>query len=235
MSEAWVAPRSARWPRPVGAMTTTTAWHGASLWERSSDRDREIAPTVVAVQRLTQIHGSRCVEARLETVGEIPEADAAWTRERGLALMVVTADCVPVVICDRAATVVGVAHGGWRGLVGGVLENLVASLPVPPAELMAWLGPAIGPSVYEVGEDVASAVRGVPEGEQLARDCLHPGAPGKHYLDLFILSQRLLHRAGVGEISTERLCTYSDRRFYSYRRDGATGRMATLGWLQEAV
>ena len=188
-----------------------------------------------AVQRLIQVHGNRCIEARWETVGERPEADAAWTRARGMAVRVVTADCVPAVICDRAATVVGVAHGGWRGLVSGVLEALVDALPVAPGELIAWLGPAIGPAAYEVGHDVVSAVCGLADGERLAAACLRPGTPGKHYLDLFTLSERLLERAGVGEVSTERLCTYSDRRFYSYRRDGTTGRMATFGWLREDV
>lgn len=192
------------------------------------DRSPHIPP---AVQWLTQVHGSRCMEARRGTLAIRPSADAAWTSERGLALAVVTADCVPAVICDRAGTVVGVAHGGWRGLVGGVLETLVAALPVPPGDLVAWLGPAIGPGAYEVGEDVASAVTGLADGARLAAECLRAGAPGKHYLDLFTLSERLLVQAGVGEVTSERLCTFSDRRFYSFRRDGTTGRMATLGWL----
>jgi polyphenol oxidase len=186
------------------------------------------------VQWLTQVHGSHWLEAGADTVGTAPEADAAWTRQRNLGLAVLTADCVPVVICDRAATVVAVAHGGWRGLVGGVLGNLVAALPARPRDLVAWLGPAIGPLAYEVGKDVADAVSALPDGRALAAACLQPAAAaGKHYLDLFALSEGLLAASGVSAVTTERLCTFSDRRFYSYRRDGSTGRMATLAWLPD--
>ncbi len=160
-----------------------------------------------------------------------PEADAAWTREPNLALAVLTADCVPVVIAHRQAALVAVAHGGWRGLVAGVLQKLVAEVPAAPEDLVAWLGPAIGVAAYEVGEDVAAAVAGAL-GEE-AGACLRPGRPGKSHLDMYALSKRLLYRAGVGTVVTDALCTYSDQRFFSFRRDGATGRMATLAWLSE--
>lgn len=244
-----VGPEPGVWPAGALALTTVRDMPGASpgpfpgfnLADHVGDdpdrvrghRDALAKRTgITAVQWLNQVHGNRVVACGPGTVGQVPEADAAWTRERGFGLAVLTADCVPAVIVDRHATVVGVAHGGWRGLVGGVLTNLVTALPVPPQDQVAWLGPAIGPVAYEVGDEVAAAVTGLPDGELLGRQCLRPGkADGKWLLDLFALSECLLHRAGVPTVLCERLCTFSDRRFYSYRRDGRTGRMATLGWL----
>lgn len=220
-SDDWVRPSPRHWPPGVHALTTTRR------------RPAGAATGTRTVQWLNQVHGSRCVEARVDTAHGRPEADAAWTREPGLGLAVLTADCVPVVVAHREATLVGVAHGGWRGLVSGVLENLIRAMPAPPGELSAWLGPAIGPAVYEVGEDVTAAVRALPHGERLAVDCLREGAAGRWHLDLFTLTTLLLERAGVHAVHTERLCTYSDARFFSYRREGRTGRMVTLAWLEE--
>jgi hypothetical protein len=245
-----VKPRSHAWPDTVGALTTTREFpDGASamglggwnLADHVGDEATAVAANrralagrtgVVRVQWLAQVHGTRCVEANAQTVSTVPEADAAWTRERHLGLAVLTADCVPVVVCDRVGAVLGVAHGGWRGLVSGVLETLLTALPARAEHLVAWLGPAIGPDAYEVGEDVAAAVAALPDGARLTATCLRPAGPGKHYLDLFTLSAQLLERAGVPVVTTERLCSYSDRRFFSYRRDGRTGRMVTLAWLR---
>lgn len=219
-----VMPTAAGWPDGCRALTTTR--HGPT---QASDV-AALGPG--PMQWLQQVHGSHCIEATSETLAERPQADAAWTRQRRLSVSVVTADCVPVVLCDRDASVVGVAHGGWRGLVGGVLPALVAALPVPADSLVAWLGPAIGPQAYEVGDDVAGAVAALPEGSLLTWDCLVAGRrPGKYQLDLFTLSERLLQRAGVTQVFSDRLCTYSDERFYSYRRDGSTGRLVTMAWL----
>lgn len=219
MTKLDIAPPPA-WPAGVLA-GTAPQWPGDA-----------VPAGAAAVQWLRQVHGSDCIEARRETAASRPEADAAWTRERGLALAVHTADCVPIVICDRAAGVVGVAHGGWRGLVGGIVDSLVSAMPARPRELVAWLGPAIGPAAYEVGEDVAAAVRALPGGAALAADCLAGAGAGKHYLDLFTLTERLLAGAGVEAVCTDRLCTFSDPRLPSYRRDGTTGRMATFVWLE---
>lgn len=252
MSEP-VTPRPGEWPAGARVLTTTrqapdAAARGLGGWNLADHVGDE--PTAVAqnrrallagtglteVQWLSQVHGTRWVEADRDSAARVPEADAAWTRERGLGLAVLTADCVPVALADRQATVVAVAHGGWRGLVAGVLENLVAALPVPAGDLVAWLGPAIGPSVYEVGPEVRAAVAALPDGDRLAAEVfrLAPRSPGggKGHLDLFGLSQRLLERAGVGAVHSDRLCTYSDERFFSYRRDGRTGRMVTLAWLE---
>lgn len=185
------------------------------------------------IQWLNQVHGTACIQSTAENWRSVPDADAAWTTERRLGLAILTADCVPVVLCDRRASVLAVAHGGWRGLVSGVIEQLVAQLPVAPDELLAWLGPAIGPDAYEVGPEVAEAVIervGSASGEASP---LRRGVSGDRWqLDLFALSTQLLGDCGITSVYSQRLCTASDRRFFSYRRDGVTGRMATLAWLR---
>lgn len=250
-----IGPRSPLWPAGVRTLTTTRhgcgdgdlAGHSGGVYARMNlaahvgDDPRAVranrqalaaATGVQRVQWLDQVHGRRCIEAGAETAASVPEADAAWTGARGLGLAVLTADCVPVVICDRAGSLVAVAHAGWRGLVGGVLSSVLDALPAAPSELLAWIGPAIGPDAYEVGEEVVAAVAGLSDGGRLSRACARPGrALGKYQLDLFSLSESLLEQAGVPVVYCERLCTHSDARFYSYRRDGATGRMATLAWL----
>lgn len=247
---AWVRPRSPRWPAAVAALTTTRRGaaaepcHGLGGWNLAAhvgDRPAVVAANrralqeragIEAIQWLNQVHGTRVVRASAATAGEAPQADAAWTAQAGLGLAVLTADCVPVIVAERGGAVVGVAHGGWRGLVGGVLQRLVEALPAPPDTLIAWLGPAIGPSAYEVGEEVVAAVRALPDGPELVARCVRPGRAGRGFLDLFTLSEQLLHRAGVTAVTSERLCTHTDARFFSYRRDGSTGRMATLAWLR---
>jgi YfiH family protein len=250
MSPDRVTPPPGRWPPAVGALTTTRLPPGdagrSSLgWNLASHvgdepeavvaNRRELAEAtgVSRIQWLEQVHGARCVAATPASVSRVPQADAAWTAEPGLGVAVLTADCVPVVLCDRAGTVVGVAHGGWRGLVAGVLEALVAALPVAGQELLAWIGPAIGPDAFEVGDDVIQAIAALDDGAALLDRCAlpHP-APGKHFVDLFVLSGMLLERQGVEDVRGERLCTYHDPRFYSFRREGRTGRMVTLAWLR---
>lgn len=224
----WIAPPAHAWPAGASALTTTRRAPAdlSALSPVNADR-------VHALQRVRQVHGSGCVEARRTGLPELPEADALWTQERRLGVVVVTADCVPMVLCDADATVVGAAHGGWRGLVGGVVDALVSAMPVNPESLVAWLGPAIGPEAYEVGDDVIAAVAALSGGAALIGDCVSAGKrPGKYQLDLFSLSERLLRRAGVETILCERLCTYSDARFHSYRREQGSGRMATVAWLR---
>jgi YfiH family protein len=183
------------------------------------------------IQWLDQVHGTTVVRATGHTVVDPPpSADAVWTTEPGLGLAVLTADCLPVVLAARDGSVVGIAHAGWRGLVGGVLVELLAALPCPPDTLAAWLGPAISRDAYEIGEDVAVQVRDL----EAASGCLSPGAvPGKHHLDLFRLAENQLRLAGVGEVCASGVCTAADQSTYSYRRDGVTGRMATVCWIRE--
>lgn len=176
---------------------------------------------------LDQVHGTTVVEAA-HAWPEPPRADALWTRESGLGLAVLTADCLPVVLVARDFSAVGIAHGGWRGLVGGVLEATVRA--APDLDWVAWIGPGIGPDAYEVGQEVVAAVRGLSGEVQRA---IRPGArPGKAQLDLFTLAEIQLQSLGIEEIYCDRTCTYTTSTLFSYRRDGETGRMATVVALQ---
>jgi len=247
MNHDWAKPPPGRWPLAVGTLTTTRfapgrAGLGWNLANHVGDEPDAVqvnrrtladATGVSRIQWLEQVHGAECVAATPASLSRVPRADAAWTAEPGLGVAVLTADCVPVVLTDRAGTVVGVAHGGWRGLVSGVLESLVAALPAAGHELLAWIGPAIGPDAFEVGDDVIDAVAALDQGTLLLGRCAlpHP-VPGKHYVDLFALTSMLLERMDVEDVYGERLCTYHDARFYSFRREGDTGRMVTLAWLR---
>lgn len=186
---------------------------------------------VVSMQWLDQVHGIQVVEASRETVSRVPTADAVWTATPQLAIAVLTADCLPVVLAARDGSCVGVAHGGWRGLVAGVLPALVAAMPSPASELVAWGGPGIGVKRYEVGEDVARAVGELAQ----SSDCLLAGAKrGKYQLDLHALAAMTLAQVGVTQYRATDRCAYDDAGCYSYRRHQgqATGRMATVGLLR---
>jgi len=178
---------------------------------------------------LNQVHGATVVTHPGHETPP-PTADACVAFERGRVCVAMTADCLPVVFADRAATRVGIAHAGWRGLAGGVLEATMAALGVPPGELLAWLGPAIGQESFEVGPEVRDAF--------LQRLPAHAaafaaGAAGKFQADLYALARTALGEAGVRSIHGGGWCTLRERdRFFSYRRDGRTGRMATLAWLE---
>lgn len=179
---------------------------------------------------LHQVHGTRVADAdAARALSEEPEADAAVAREPGTVCAVQVADCMPVLFTDEAAGVVGAAHAGWRGLCEGVLEATLEAMCVPPSRVLTWLGPAIGAQAYEVGEDVRVAF--------LARDpgCGDAFAPchstGHWQLDLYAIARRRLAAIGVQRVFGGGFCTYSDpRRFFSYRRDRSTGRMAALIW-----
>jgi len=177
---------------------------------------------------LRQVHGTHVHDADATQDGQ-PEADAAVTTRVGRVLAILTADCLPVVLTDTHGRVLGVAHAGWRGLAGGVLEATLAALKAraPQAQWRAWIGPAIGPSVFEVGPDVLAAFPGAPS-FFVPRE----GHPGKWWCNLPGLARARLAAAGVEDVACSDLCTVTDTRFYSYRRDGQTGRIATLAWLQ---
>jgi YfiH family protein len=179
---------------------------------------------------LEQVHGTEVVR-HPGSAGTPPRADAAVTFEPGRVCAVMTADCLPVVFADRAGTRVGVAHAGWRGLVGGVLQATIAALEVSPADLHAWLGPAIGPGAFEVGPEVREAYLAnlaVPDTDS----CFTPNERGRYLADLYGLARLVLGAAGVGSVHGGGWCTHDEaQRFYSFRRDGVTGRMATLAWL----
>lgn len=180
---------------------------------------------------LTQVHGNVVVDAA--TVSARPvEADASFTTRQGIACTIMSADCMAVLLRDRLGTVVAAAHAGWRGLASGVLENTVQAMRrAGGAELMAWLGPAIGPRHFEVGEDVRQAFTRLGEA---ALQAFVPiaGSPGKHLADLALLARLALTQAGVTHVVGGHDCTVSQpQRFYSFRRDRITGRMASCIWL----
>ena len=182
---------------------------------------------------LEQVHGAEVVMASRGIPSTVPRADASIAVGPGAVCAIQTADCLPVLLCDSRGTVVGAAHGGWRGLAAGVLGNTVEALRKQGAEdILAWLGPAIGPSRFEVGEEVALAF------VEMAAS-LHsafvpaPGKPGKFLADIYLLARLQLAMLGIDRVSGGGFCTVNDsRRFYSYRRDGVTGRMASLVWLR---
>jgi len=188
-------------------------------------------PDAVEVSWLSQVHGTVVVEAGQG--GPYPIADAQWSRRPGVACAVLTADCLPVLLCSAAGDVVAAAHAGWRGLQTGVLEATVRAMNSSPDHLMAWLGPAIGPAVFEVGPEVReaflAAANSAEESAVAASFAPNPVRPGHFFADLYALARVRLGALGVTRVFGGGLCTYSDpERFYSYRRDGQTGRMASL-------
>ena len=189
-------------------------------------RLREALALPADPQWLDQVHGRR-----VAMLGRpLPRsADAAVAFSPGLVAAVLTADCLPVLLASRKGDRVGIAHAGWRGLAAGVIESTVAGLATDPAQLIAWLGPAIGPAAFEVGGEVrAMFVAAEPESDADFR----PGRGSKYLADLPGLARRRLAACGVTEVYGGELCTVTDAaRFYSYRRDGQTGRMASLIWL----
>ncbi|MAM53228.1 MAG: multi-copper polyphenol oxidoreductase [Marinobacter sp.] len=180
---------------------------------------------------LNQVHGIDVVELNPDNVGQIAKADASYTRHPGIACAILTADCLPVILADREGTVVGAAHCGWRSLCGGVIENLVSKMAVAPEALQAWLGPAIGPDSFEVGPEVRDAF--LDHDPKAVHAFRGEGArPGHFMADIYALATLRLNHLGVSNVTGGGLCTVKDSdRFFSYRRDGRTGRMATLVWL----
>ena len=159
------------------------------------------------------------------------QVDASYTVDRNFVCVVLTADCLPVLFCDLDETCVAVAHAGWRGLNRGVLENTIDVLPVNRDKLKCWLGPAIGNQKFEVGSEVRQAFI---ENDPIHENAFKFSAEDKYLADIYQMARNILTHNGVQAIFGGGFCTYSDeKRFYSYRRDGQTGRMATLIWLKE--
>jgi len=229
----------------VQALSTTRAggvsdapWASLNLGDHVGDSPRMVAENrhrlqqalgVATPQWLTQVHGVQVVEARSD--GVVREADACWTRTPGVVCAVMTADCLPVLFADSRGHQVAAAHAGWRGLLNGVLEATLDTFD-DPADVRVWLGPAIGPQAFEVGPEVRSAF--------LARDAAADMAfqPSLQHserwlADLYRLATLRLQAAGVVAISGGDHCTHTEQDlFFSYRRDGRTGRMASLVWIE---
>ncbi|WP_443695666.1 peptidoglycan editing factor PgeF [Pseudomonas sp.] len=176
---------------------------------------------------LRQVHGVSVVEA---DPGRIAEADGSWTSTPGIACTSMTADCLPALFCNRAGTRVAAAHAGWRGLAAGVLEAAVESLEAEPADILVWLGPAIGPQAFEVGPEVREAF--VQQLPGTAQAFVPSRNPGKFMADIYQLARLRLAARGITAVYGGGLCTVSDPRFFSYRRSPLTGRFASLIWLE---
>jgi YfiH family protein len=187
---------------------------------------------VDAVCWLRQVHGTavHVVASPPEPDAPAPVADAAVTRLAGVAVAVLTADCLPVLLAAEDGSVVGAAHAGWRGLAAGVLEATVTAMAVPPGTLRAWLGPAIGPEAFEVGPEVRAAFLAA---DPAAACAFRPGRGDRWHGDLWALARQRLAAAGVRAVAGGGICVHgAPERFYSFRRDGGrTGRQATLAWL----
>ena len=175
---------------------------------------------------LKQVHGCRVVSA--ENTAPACEADAVCSRIPGQVCAVLTADCLPLLVCDQAGERICAVHAGWRGLAGGVIESAITAMDRPASELLVWLGPAIGPAAFEVGEEVRQAFLHHSSQAEAAFVATGEG----HWLaDIYSLAKQRLTGLGVGFVGGGEYCTVSDsERFFSYRRDGVTGRMASLIW-----
>jgi YfiH family protein len=179
---------------------------------------------------LRQVHSTRAVFAE-ETQAPV-DADAVYTFKSGFVCAVQTADCLPILLCDRAGTWVAAVHAGWRGLAAGIVTTTLMAINRAPSQILAWLGPAIGPHRFEVGEEVRTAF---VKQDRNTINCFRPTPRGRWWADIYALARCQLHARGVNAVYGGTFCTFTDqRRFFSHRRDGGrTGRMATLIWLQE--
>lgn len=238
----WIVPD---WDAPANVVGISTTKRGGSAgdFDPGPSRASEAPdPAAVAADRarlasllpappvyLHQVHGARVVDVdpanRPAALERPPEADAAVVRVPGVAIAVRAADCLPVLFADRRGSVVGAAHAGWRGLAAGVLEATVRAMAVPAPDVVAWIGPAIGPRAFEVGRDVYDAYVSVDRSDAA---CFAPHREGKWLADLPALARRRLARLGVVSVAGGAWCTVEDaRRFHSWRRDRSAGRMAT--------
>lgn len=247
MTVRWVDARG--WPsgirigfteRSIGGVGDHTL--GFNLATHVGDNARRVEENRSVLQRsmpdatqlvwMNQVHGKGVSYADPQRP-EPAVADALWTDQPGIGCCVLTADCLPVLLCDRRGERVAAVHAGWRGLAAGVLEAALKAAFEPGQEVMAWLGPAIGPDAFEVGSEVREAFSQTLDGEAPeTRDRLFrasPHRPGHFLADLRGLAVAHLKASGVQHISGENTCTFSNpERFYSYRRDGQTGRMASF-------
>lgn len=239
----WIVPRWEAPPRVHAVITTRAGGFSrgpyaslnlglrtgddAAAVEKNRARLRSVLPQ--EPKWLRQVHGNAVISADSISASP-PEADASVARSPGTVCTILIADCVPVLLCNRAGSVVAAAHAGWRGLACGVVERTLAAISAEPDELLAYLGPGIGPGAFEVGGEVREAFLAHSPQDATA---FSPHAPGKWLANLFTLARNRLQRAGLRAISGGEMCTYSDPvRFFSYRRDRTTGRMAALIWLE---
>ncbi len=239
-------PLLADWPAPaqVHACTTTRCggvsaapYDSLNVGDHCGDVPQHVAENRAIVKQqlhlpsdpfwLQQVHGIAVIDPT-QTAERI--ADAAFTTMRQQVLCIMTADCLPVLVCNRAGTWIAAAHAGWRGLCDGVIEQTIARYDGNASDLLVWLGPAIGPSSFEVGEEVKAAF---VAHDKHAEAAFLPSPNNRWLADLYWLARQRLLALGITAIYGGGLCTYRDSaRFYSYRRDKQTGRMASLIWME---
>lgn len=241
MSPLWI---SAEWPAPANVRTCITTrlggcsqgpWKGFNLGTHVGDEPTHVAANRAELQRVlgcapAWLNQTHSIDVCKADPASVVDADASWTNEHNIACTVMTADCLPVLLCNKDGTRVAAAHAGWRGLLDGVLEQTVSSMGSPGYALMAWLGPAIGPQRFEVGSEVREAFVAA---DAQAAEAFSPSSRDGHYLaDIYLLARQRLAKAGVTAVFGGGLCTVSEpARYFSYRRDGQTGRFASLIWL----
>lgn len=220
-----------QWPAPQGvrALFTTRALGDMGSAGEGRARLRPFLPAEPLWLR--QVHGTRVEDAdRARPSGGESEADAFVARIRGTVCAIQIADCMPVVLASDTGEVIGLAHAGWRGLAAGVVEATLEAMNVAPRHVIAWLGPAIGPRAYEVGDEVRAAFL---ERDASARTAFAPVRPGHWLLDLYAIARQRLARAGARQVFGGTFCTHRDHeRFFSFRRERTRKRMAALAWLE---
>lgn len=182
---------------------------------------------------INQVHGIYVLQADQTSSLSDKTADASYTRQSNIVCTVLTADCLPILLCDHNASCVAAIHAGWRGLAAGVIEQTIKTMHIPGSELLAWLGPAIGPEAFEVGDEVKQQFCAV---DPAAECTFKPSKNNRWLADIYSLAKQRLVQCGVTAVYGGEYCTYSDtERFFSYRRDGKTGRMASMIWIENSV
>ncbi len=240
------------WPAPAHVKALTTTRHGGfsvgpftslNFSNRVGDEPgsvrrnrmllREALKLPVEPLWLSQVHGSRVIDAFDAGPGE--EADGCVTGTPGVVCAVLTADCLPIFLCDRRSTRIGLVHAGWRGLAAGIIEEGLRRIQIPTGNLLAYLGPAIGPSAYEVGDEVRQAFVNQNSDDAESFTAI-PNRPGQWLADLYDLARRRLRAQGVHAIYGGLRCTFRERDlFFSHRRDGNCGRMVSLIWMDKSA
>lgn len=235
------------WPVPanVKAVSTTRLggasqqpYQGLNLGLHVGDKAEHVQRNRTQLQQelrlvdspawLNQIHSNRVLDLNA-SLTVVPDADGSYTQASGIACTVMTADCLPLLLCDTAGTQVAAVHAGWRGLADGIIEAALEKFTVPADQILVWLGPAIGPDAFEVGSEVREQFIA----EQLQAEQAFKPYGEKWLADLYLLARQRLQRFGVTNIYGGEYCTFGDpERFYSYRREGVTGRQASLIWIE---
>lgn len=239
-----------KWPKPANVHAYSTlrpnghsqnVYSSFNLGDHVGDDPKHVAANRKHLSRelnllkepfwLEQVHGCEAVVIDNLSDQSCHRADASIASTPNNVCVIMTADCLPILFTNRQGTEVAAIHAGWRGLVGGVIEETLKKMRSDPQDILAWLGPAIGPESFEVGDEVYQQFI---TKQSFFSSGFKSHQPGKWLANLYTLASSELYRLGIKEIYSDLLCTYSDpTRFFSYRRDGQTGRMATLIWIEE--